>query len=73
MDNEDLLRLQEQERSEVERILLDSAADMREFVAIRKNFRKQVLHPEAPLDQLTPADYCRIKNREIDPWTKRRR
>jgi hypothetical protein len=73
MDNEDFLRLQEQERSIIERIQLDKATDTREFVAIRKNFRKVVLHPEVPLDQLTPADYCRIKNREIDPWTKRRR
>ena len=68
MDNEDLLRLQEQERSEVEKILLDSAVDMREFIAIRKGFRKVALHPDSPREQMTVADYCRVRRGTEMSW-----
>jgi hypothetical protein len=71
MDNEDLLRLQEQERSEVEGILLDSAVDMREFIAIRKGFRKVALHPDLPRDHMTAADYCRVRRGDRDVLGRR--
>ena len=71
MDNEDLVRLQEQERSEAEKILLDSAVDMREFIAIRKGFRKVVLHPDSPRDQMTAADYCRARKQARDVLGRR--
>lgn len=71
MDNADFLRLQEQERSEAEKILLDSAVDMREFIAIRKNFHKVVLHPDLPRDQMTPADYYRARRGDRDVMGRR--
>ena len=71
MSNQDFLWLQEEERNETEKILLDSAADMREFIAIRQGFRKLALHPDLPRDQMTPADYCRIRKGDRDPMGRR--
>jgi hypothetical protein len=64
------------DRREAENLLLGRKdMTMREFEAMRKLVRKLPLYPESqlPMDQQPPGDYCRIKNREIDPWTKRRR
>lgn len=73
MEKETILRLLEQERREAENRALDSATDMRGFVKMRQGLRNLVLHPDLPLEQQTAADYVRIKNQEIDPWTKRRK
>ena len=46
MDKEDFLRLQEQERRELENAWLNSAVDQREFNLMRRELRKLPTHPD---------------------------
>jgi hypothetical protein len=49
---QEALRLLEEQRSTAENILLNSAVDMREFIAMRKTLPKRVERPDLPRDQM---------------------
>jgi hypothetical protein len=65
------LRLLEQERREAENVLLNSATDQREFNAMRKALPKLVSRPDLPRDEMTGADYCRVRKRDRDAMGRR--
>jgi hypothetical protein len=61
------LRLLEQERRELENAWLNSATDIREFISMRKAFPKLPTRSDLPRDQMTAADYCRVRKHDTDP------
>lgn len=67
MDRQDLVKLQEDARREVENTVLNTATDMRDFISKRAEMRKLVLHPDLPRDEMTAADYCRVRKNDRDP------
>ncbi len=54
MDSKDL-RLLEEERRQAENAWLNSATDIKEFIAMRKALPKLVGRPDLPRDQMTAA------------------
>jgi len=53
---QEALRKLEEQRHTAENILLNSATDMREFIAMRKTLPERVGRPDLPRDQMTGAD-----------------
>jgi hypothetical protein len=71
VDRQEALRLLEEQRSTAENILLNSAVDMREFIAMRKVLPERVGRPDLPRDEMTAADYCRVRKGDRDVLGRR--
>jgi hypothetical protein len=67
MDRQEFTRLLEEERRQLENAWLNSATDLREFISMRKTFPKLPTTLDLPRDQMTGADYCRIRRHDTDP------
>lgn len=67
MDKLDFTRLLEEERRQLENAWLNSATDMLEFIAMRKALPKLPTRLDLPGDQMTAADYCRVRRHDTDP------
>ena len=65
------LRLLEQERRELENAWLNSAVDQREYNLMRRELRKHPTRLDLPRDQMTAADYCRVRKLDRDVLGRR--
>ena len=54
-----------------ENILLNSAVDMREFIAMRKTLPERVGRPDLPRGEMTGADYIRARKLDRDVLGRR--
>jgi hypothetical protein len=70
MDNEDL-RLLEEQRNRLMNAWLNSATNMREYNAMREALPKLPTRTDLPRDQMTAADYCRVRKHDRDALGRR--
>ena len=64
---------QERERCDMENRIYNSAVDMKEFIAMRREIPKRPTWSESdvPRDKMKPADYCRVKRNDRDVLGRR--
>jgi hypothetical protein len=74
MNDQEKYRRLEEEKKEAENTLLDYAAkngDTRMFNWLRANIKKTVGRPDLRRDEMTAADYCRVRKGDRDVLGRR--
>jgi hypothetical protein len=71
IDRMENVRQLEEQRNTAENILLNSAVDMREFIAMRKTLPERVGRPDLPRGEMTGADYIRARKLDRDVLGRR--